>query len=58
MIGFVKDPDHAGEAVLRRHLLALAARTPLLAGINQRLLVDIDSLLRRGSSHVREDPGS
>lgn len=33
-------------AVLRRHLLALAARTPLLAGIDERVFVDIDSLLR------------
>jgi hypothetical protein len=33
-------------AVLRRHLVALAARTPLLAGIEQRCFIDIDSLLR------------
>ncbi|GAA2396840.1 IS1380 family transposase [Dactylosporangium salmoneum] len=33
-------------AVLRRHLLALAARTPLLAGIDERVFIDIDSLLR------------
>lgn len=33
-------------AVLRRHLVALAARTPLLDGIEQRCFIDIDSLLR------------
>jgi Transposase DDE domain group 1 len=33
-------------AVLRRFLVALAARTPLLAGIDKRCYVDIDSLLR------------
>src|SRR5258705_11904697 len=33
-------------AVLRRLLIALAARTPLLAGINERAFIDIDSLLR------------
>lgn len=33
-------------AVLRRFLLALARRTPLLAGIDRRCYVDIDSLLR------------
>jgi hypothetical protein len=33
-------------AVLRRFLLALAQRTPLLAGIDRRCYVDIDSLLR------------
>ena len=33
-------------AVLRRSLVALAARTPLLAGISDRAYVDIDSLLR------------
>jgi hypothetical protein len=33
-------------AVLRRHLIALAQRTPVLAGIEQRAFVDIDSLLR------------
>ena len=34
------------QAVLRRHLLALAERTPVLAGIAARAFVDIDSLLR------------
>jgi hypothetical protein len=33
-------------AVLRRLLAALAARTPLLAGITDRAYIDIDSLLR------------
>src|SRR5262249_7858775 len=33
-------------AVLRRFLVALAVRTPLLAGIDKRCYVDIDSLLR------------
>src|SRR5258705_1230474 len=33
-------------AVLRRLLIALAARTPLLAGITDRAYIDIDSLLR------------
>ena len=33
-------------AVLRRLLVALAARTPLLAGIADRAYIDIDSLLR------------
>ncbi len=33
-------------AVLRRHLVALTARTPILSGIEQRAFVDIDSLLR------------
>jgi hypothetical protein len=33
-------------AVLRRFLVALAARTPLLGGITDRAYIDIDSLLR------------
>ena len=33
-------------AVLRRHLVALAKRTPVLDGIGDRAFVDIDSLLR------------
>ena len=33
-------------AVLRRHLLALTEQTGLLAGIEQRCFIDIDSLLR------------
>ena len=43
---------HANQlvAVAREHLVALAARTPLLPGIEQRAFVDIDSLLRKGLS--------
>jgi Transposase DDE domain group 1 len=39
---------HANQlaAVARGHLVALAQRTPLLPGIDQRAFVDIDSLLR------------
>ncbi len=39
---------HANQlaAVARMHLVALAARTPLLPGSEQRVFVDIDSLLR------------
>jgi hypothetical protein len=33
-------------AVLRRFLVALAARTPVLTGITERAYIDIDSLLR------------
>src|SRR4051794_3214039 len=33
-------------AVLRRSLIALAGRTPVLAGITDRAYIDIDSLLR------------
>jgi hypothetical protein len=33
-------------AVLHRHLVALAQRTPLLDGIDERCFIDIDSLLR------------
>jgi DDE family transposase len=33
-------------AVLRRHLVALAERTPVLAGLGERVFIDIDSLLR------------
>lgn len=33
-------------AVLRRHLIALAQQTPVLAGIDGRVFIDIDSLLR------------
>ena len=39
---------HANQlaAVARAHLAALAKRTPLLPGIEQRAFLDIDSLLR------------
>jgi hypothetical protein len=33
-------------AVLRRHLIALADQTPVLDGIDDRVFIDIDSLLR------------
>jgi hypothetical protein len=41
-------------AVLRRHLVALTARTPLLDGIHARCLVDIDSLLRPVYGHAKQ----
>jgi Transposase DDE domain group 1 len=41
-------------AVLRRHLVALAARTPVLAGINDRVFIDIDSLLRPVYSRAKQ----
>jgi hypothetical protein len=41
-------------AVLRRHLVALAARTPLLPGIGQRCFLDIDSLLRPVYGHAKQ----
>jgi hypothetical protein len=31
------------ESVLRAHLVALAGRTELLAGLNQQAFIDIDS---------------
>ena len=39
---------HANQlaAVARAHLIALAARTPLLPGTDERMFLDIDSLLR------------
>jgi hypothetical protein len=33
-------------AVLRRHLIALAQRTPVLHGIDEQAFIDIDPLLR------------
>jgi hypothetical protein len=42
------------QAVLRRHLIALAKRTPLLAGIRQRCFVEIDSLLRPVYGHAKQ----
>jgi len=41
-------------AVLRRHLVALAARTRVLAGIDQRAFIDIDSLLRPVYGHAKQ----
>jgi hypothetical protein len=41
-------------AVARAHLVALAARTPLLAGADERMFVDIDSLLRPVYGHHKQ----
>lgn len=41
-------------AVLRRHLVALAERTPVLDGIGERCFVDIDSLLRPVYGHAKQ----
>jgi hypothetical protein len=41
-------------AVLRRHLVALARRTPVLAGIDQQAFIDIDSLLRPVYGHAKQ----
>ena len=41
-------------AVLRRHLVALAERTPVLAGIGDRCFIDIDSLLRPVYGHAKQ----
>jgi hypothetical protein len=47
---------HANQlaAVGRAHLVALAARVPLLPGIEQRAFVDIDSLLRPVYGHQKQ----
>jgi hypothetical protein len=47
---------HVGQlrAVQRRHLLALADRTGVLAGIAERAFVDIDSLLRPVYGHGKQ----
>src|SRR5262249_32169572 len=47
---------HANQlaAVAREHLVALAARTPLLAGIEERAFLDIDSLLRPVYRHSKQ----
>ncbi len=47
---------HANQlaAVARAHLVALAARTPLLPGINERAFIDIDSLLRPVYGHAKQ----
>ena len=47
---------HANQlaAVARQHLVALAARTPLLPDIEQRAFVDIDSLLRPVYGHHKQ----
>jgi Transposase DDE domain group 1 len=41
-------------AVLRRLLVALAGRTPVLAGITERAYIDIDSLLRPVYGHAKQ----
>ena len=41
-------------AVLRRHLVALAGHTPVLAGIDERAFIDIDSLLRPVYGHAKQ----
>jgi hypothetical protein len=41
-------------AVARRHLIALAARTPLLDGITERAFLDIDSMLRPVYGHNKQ----
>ncbi len=47
---------HANQlaAVAREHLVALAARTPLLPGIDDRAFIDIDSLLRPVYGHHKQ----
>ncbi|KAA8939190.1 MAG: IS1380 family transposase, partial [Mycobacterium sp.] len=47
---------HANQlaAVAREHLVALAARTPLLPGIQERAFLDIDSLLRPVYGHHKQ----
>ncbi|EUA10476.1 putative tnpC [Mycobacterium xenopi 4042] len=45
-------------AVAREHLIALAARTPLLAGADERMFLDIDSLLRPVYGHAKQAPPS
>ena len=47
---------HANQlaAVAREHLIALAQRTPLLPGIEQRAFLDIDSLLRPVYGHHKQ----
>src|SRR6478752_4957483 len=47
---------HANQlaAVARGHLVALAQRTPLLPGIEQRAFLDIDSLLRPVYGHKKQ----
>jgi hypothetical protein len=47
---------HANQlaAVARAHLVALAARVPLLPGIEQRAFIDIDSLLRPVYGHHKQ----
>ncbi len=42
------------ESVLREHLVALCERTDLLAGADQWVFIDIDSLLRPVYGHAKQ----
>ena len=42
------------QVVLRKHLVALAGRTTVLDGIDQRVFIDIDSLLRPVYGHAKQ----
>ena len=42
------------ESVLREHLVTLAERTPLLAGLADQAFIDIDSLLRPVYGHAKQ----
>ena len=42
------------ESVLRQHLIALVARTQMLAGIEEQAFVDIDSLVRPVYGHAKQ----
>jgi hypothetical protein len=42
------------ESVLREHLCALTARTPLLTGLADQAFIDIDSLLRPVYGHAKQ----
>jgi hypothetical protein len=42
------------ESVLREHLVALAARTEVLAGLDEQAFIDIDSLLRPVYGHAKQ----
>src|SRR3954463_12393034 len=42
------------ESVLREHLVALTARTELLAGLDEQAFIDIDSLLRPVYGHAKQ----
>jgi DDE family transposase len=42
------------ESVLREHLVALSARVELLPGADERVFIDIDSLLRPVYGHAKQ----
>src|ERR671921_379093 len=42
------------ESVLREHLVALATRTEVLAGLDEQAFIDIDSLLRPVYGHAKQ----